>query len=248
MQSEVLEFRRLLSISPVPPNLVIPFDRVVVDANPPAQPLEKMMADLSGDGKLDVIVGHQVNGGMYWYQQPSGGPAAGTWVKRTIASSGNCYEDMLPYDLNGDGAKDVIASYNNTVTWFQNPGNGVGTWIQHQIGDQLGHDMVMADLDGDGKIDIATNNSLYFQNSSTSWTTVRGNNYPRTGDGVGLFDSGSGRGRVDLVGSGPNAAPYTIKWYENPRDHGGNARTDPWIARTVGSLYSSTDPARRVDL
>src|SRR4051794_30599791 len=164
----LLEPRRLLSISAVPSNLAIPFDRVVIDANPGDRPLEKTMGDLNGDGKLDAIVGHTLNGGMYWYQQPSGGPAAGTWTKRTIASSGDCYEDVVTYDLNGDGAKDIIASYNTTVTWFQNPGNGAGTWVQNQIGDQLAHDMLLADLDGDGKIDIATNNSIYFQNSATS--------------------------------------------------------------------------------
>src|SRR4029079_12816392 len=113
--------------------------------------------------------------GMDWYQQPSGGPTSGTWTRRTIVSSGDFYEDMIPYDLNADGRLDIIASYGDTVTWFQNPGNGgVGTWTQHQIGNKLAHDMVIADFDGDGRIDIASNNSIYFQNSPTSWTTVRG--------------------------------------------------------------------------
>ena len=233
---DALEPRCLLAISPVPANLAVPFTRVVIDANPANRPLEKVLVDLNNDGRLDIVTGHTLNGGMYWYQHPAGGPTAGTWTKRTIISSGDFYEDMVPFDLNADGHRDIIASYGNTVTWFQNPGNGgVGTWTTHQIGNLLAHDMVITDFDGDAKIDIATNNSIYFQNTPTSWTTVRGANYPRIGDGVGLLDTG--HGRRDLIGSGTTSAPYSIKWYENPRNHGGNARTDPWIARTVGSLW-----------
>jgi hypothetical protein len=59
--------------------------------------------------------------------------------------------------------------------------------------------------------------------------------YARTGDGVALLDIGFGR--REIVAPGPTSAPYSMRWYENPRDHGGNARTDPWISRTFGSLF-----------
>jgi FG-GAP-like repeat len=32
-------------------------------------------------------------------------------------------------------------------------------------------------------------------------------------------------------------SPFNIIWLENPREHGGNARTDPWLVHTVGPGY-----------
>ena len=86
---------------------------------------------------------------------------------------------MQPLDVNGDGAVDIIASYtpaNGTelLVWFENPlGTGgdpaVGPWVMHTIGSGTGEDnIVLSDLDRDGKVDIATGAFIFFQDGPDS--------------------------------------------------------------------------------
>ena len=42
-----------------------------------------------------------------------------------------------------------------------------------------------------------------------------------------------------MVGLG-GTAPYSFIWQENPREHGGNARTGAWITHVIGPSYSSS--------
>jgi hypothetical protein len=91
--------------------------------------------------------------------------------------------------------------------------------------------MRLADIDGDGKIDVAASSGVYFQNSPTNWTRVIVGTAKRSSS---LLDIGSGLSAINLVTDGPASS---IVWYENPREHGGNARTDPWTMYTVGPGY-----------
>jgi hypothetical protein len=264
---ESLEPRRMLAVTPVDPADAVPFQRLVLDPNQSGQTLEKMLADIDGDGRLDAVVGQRNGTGIYWYNQPASGVVSDPWAKYTIIGTGNPFEDILPLDVNRDGAIDVIASIDNTVKWFENPrghANGTGDprtdpWIAHPIGDVEAHDMLLADLDVDGRMDVATNNAIYFQNSPTSWTKVSGANYARTGVGVGLIDIGARNAiqraspsaiaipvdptnisrppAIDLVGTGPTSSPYATYWYENPIHHGGSPRTDVWVRHYIGPIF-----------
>jgi hypothetical protein len=42
------------------------FTKIIIDPNPGSIPVEKLMADLNGDGKLDIIVGLE-QAGLYWW-------------------------------------------------------------------------------------------------------------------------------------------------------------------------------------
>ncbi len=228
----------------------LPYGYTTVDANPPGTVVEKTLADIEGTGRLNPVIGTEQytingyvgNGGVYWYQYPASGNITGSWTRHTIAPAGTAYEDMVPLDVNGDGAVDIICSYSPTsngtyqIVWFENPrGQGgaatTSPWVQHVIGPGYGeNNLFLADIDGDGKTDVVTPSSIFYQNSPTSWTQVT---YSTSFRGVGLLDIGGGLGSINLSGTGP--APYNLVWYENPRETGGNARTDKWIMHTVAA-------------
>jgi hypothetical protein len=152
---------------------------------------------------------------------------------------------MLAFDVNGDGAVDVVASFDANfsgtynIVWFENPrGHGgnpaTDPWVMHTIGPGGGeNNLLLQDIDGDGKMDIVTPSSVYFQNSPDSWTQVQ---YSTSGRGVALLDIGTGKGSINLLGTQPSA-PYNLVWWENPRETGGNARTGTWVMHVIGPGY-----------
>jgi hypothetical protein len=225
-----------------------PFTAITVEANPPSVLVEKALADIQGTGHLNPVAGFETpSGGIYWYEYPASGNLNDPWLKHTIVSDGDAYEDMLPLDVNGDGAVDIVASDfppsdDNLIVWFENPRGSGGDpandpWPMHVIGPGSGeNNLVLADLDGDGKPDLATGNSIYFQNDPDSWTVVQFNDAFR---GIAQLDIGSGNGSINLVSTG--TAPYDAVWFENPREYGGNARTDPWLVHDVGAGYPCND-------
>lgn len=227
-----------------------PYGYVTIDPAPAGVLVEKTLADVEGTGHLEPVIGLEANadgsgGGIYWYSYPASGNVNDTWIKNTIASSGYAYEDMLAYDVNGDGAVDIVASFDATlsgtydIVWFENPRGKGGNpatdpWVIHTVGPGLGeNNLQIADIDGDGKMDIITASSIFFQDSPTSWTQLQ---YSTSFRGVALLDIGTGKGSINLVGTQP-VSPYNLIWWENPRETGGNARTGTWLMHTIGPGY-----------
>ena len=219
------------------------FRKYVIDAQPPGAVVEKTLADILGNGKLDAVIGTEVSpylpgsrDGIYWYQYPASGPG-GHWIRHTILAHGYAYEAMAAYDVNRDGKVDIVASVDSNLYWFKNPGTTTGVWQQTLIGPGYGEDtIVLGDVDGDGQMDVASNTGIYFQNNPYSWTRRQLSNSFR---GAALLNIGSGKGRIDLVGN-EDHAPWNIVWYENPRETGGNARSGTWKVHTVGPGYHCT--------
>ena len=230
----------------------VTFDRFVIDPAPPVTTLEKVLADIDGDGYKDAVIGfgnppNSGSGqGLAWYEFPHSGNPANPWLKHIILASGVMYEDAIATDLNGDGSLDIIASFENgTISWFENPkGHGgnpaTDPWTARTIGTGTPeNNMLLADIDGDGKVDLVTNAWIFFQNSASSWTRVA---YNRRSFGVSLLDIGSGAGSINLIGMSVSS-PYPFVWLENPREHGGNARRDAWIEHVIGPGYDSSGNA-----
>jgi hypothetical protein len=223
------------------------YQHIVIDPNPSvngSDTLVKVLVDINGDGNLDAVLGEGSYtggpGGLYWYEAPPSGKLADPWIKHTIAASGDFYEDIVAFDVNGDGAPDLIASDSNQVVWFENPrghgGDPRNPWTKHVIRSGGTSFIQLADIDGDGKMDVVVSGSsilgapgaVLFQNSPTSWAEVRfGGGTAR--ESVPLLDIGSGKGAINIAtGDGDN-----VVWYENPRESGGNARSGTWARHIV---------------
>ena len=104
------------------------------------------VADMNGDGKLDIVSGES------WYEGPS-------WTKHTFRKLdyANYYIDNfsdLPIDVDGDGAIDLVSVswFAKKVAWLKNPGKGLGEWKETVV--ESGNNVEFAflvDIDNDGQ-------------------------------------------------------------------------------------------------
>ncbi len=138
------------------------------------------VGDVNGDGRLDYL---ERQG---WWEQPR--PVAGSspptespaWKFHAQAFGTQGGAQMYVYDVNGDGANDVITSMSAHaygLSWFEqrpSPAGGLGastgesTWIEHKVlgavaDEKIGgvqfsqpHAVLLEDMDGDGLKDIVT--------------------------------------------------------------------------------------------
>ncbi len=182
---------------------------MVVDPASQTNPWMKNIADLNGDKLPDLIVSGAA-GPITWYEAPN-------WVKHTIAASAKSGSGSAVADLDSDGDMDVVVG----TTWYENNGNGTG-WTAHALGATTDvHDVIIADVNGDQKLDVLIRGefgsviTVCLQASKTNWTIF--NVDPGVGrNGLEVADVNND-GRRDIVVGGV--------WMENP---GGTVSSAAW--------------------
>lgn len=196
------------------------FQHVIVDSGGPQDPWGKSIGDVNGDGLVDLIIGGNASSELVWYENPS-------WRKYTVAQGSPFSTDHEIADVDRDGRNDVICLSNKEVLWYKNP-----DWKATVIDAVTLHDIEIADLDGDGDIDIVARNQsafggagdqliFYRQDSPSEWnkTTIKSPN----GEGLKIAELNGDR-KADVI--------INTMWYENPGDLNGSA----WRAH----VYSNT--------
>lgn len=184
--------------------------RVAVAESGPRDAWMKDIADLNGDGRPDLVVAGAA-GPVVWYRNPD-------WKPSTIAASAASESGSAVGDVDRDGDVDVVVG----TTWYENRGGG-RAWKAHRIGSGGTHDIVLADFDRDGKLDVAMRGEtgsaveVFFQDDKDSWTRIRldprfGRNGLDAGDLDRDGDADLAVGGLWLANPGKSAARSARAW------------------------------------
>ncbi|MCA9251114.1 MAG: VCBS repeat-containing protein, partial [Phycisphaerales bacterium] len=145
----------------------VAFERTVIDASGVAY--ERTVGDVDGDGRNDIVATSISPDNRLWLYRA---PNFNRETLLTLSSSTHGWahfraDDLQLADVDLDGDLDVVTrigdtgDVNGSVVWIENPlagcNNVGGTWVVHTVGSsEYTKDIVVADIDRDGRLDIVT--------------------------------------------------------------------------------------------
>lgn len=154
------------------------------------------LADIDGDGDLDIVGTASRSGLVLWLENPGReavtsephgfAPGYGTrllWAQHFIDKTARPMHGQA-VDMDGDGDADVLVAsgmgaeivpsevfpIETGIAWYENLGKGA-TWRKHVIHRPFpeGFEAIAGDLDGDGDLDIAATGWIEKTGTSLAW-------------------------------------------------------------------------------
>lgn len=187
------------------------FKRHYIDPNLPGGSWgQTALVDADKDGRLDFIKGKS-RSTIFWYQQE----ALSRWVRHKLGENSPSDVGGKALDVDGDGRVDFVTG----GAWYRNTGKPRTEPFERIVFDQdlaAVHDVVVADVDNDNRLDILTmsdkNNLRWYRipdDPRRPWDRHDIGPSVHAGIGVGDLD---GDGDLDVVRSN--------MWFENANGKG----------------------------
>lgn len=166
------------------------------------------LVDVDRDGDLDFITGgRDARRHVFWFEHK--GP--GEWVRHVLG-------DNHPSDVGGAGLdvdRDGWVDHVSGGVWYRNPGDPRNKPFERVVFDKdlaAVHDLVTADVDGDGRADVVTMSDR----NNTRWYRIPADDPRRPWE---LHDIGpgvhAGVAVGDIDGDGDNDVARSNLWFEN---------------------------------
>lgn len=138
------------------------------------------IADIDGDGDLDILSASTADDKIAWYENTDG--QGGFSSEKVITLLADGARSVFAADLDGDGDADVLSGseFDDKVAWYENT-DGLGNFGSQMVISTAGdgvRDVHAVDMDGDGDLDVVAASA---NDDEISW-------YENT-NGLGSFGS-----------------------------------------------------------
>ncbi len=209
--------------------------------------------DVDNDGDLDIVALSFDNSNVYLAVNPlaQGGNIRNTWETEIILKSHGIHRDgerVELSDIDGDGYNDVIflrGSPKEVHVLYNPEGKVSNEWQDEIIGIHGGsdaHDVMTADIDLDGDLDIIAasgdqtwKGKVYWYEHPDgckrkgNWTRHKVSSSNANYGGLQIDDVNQD-GRLDILVTEAHGTPGKVMWFKNPKPS-----DTKWICNIIGS-------------